>query len=381
MDNRIYFIAHYDIARSSIFRRRVSGAAVSKVDYIVGCLRKMGYSIVLLSIAGSATHELLPEQDLCIEEGYCIKARKAYPRRSFRSFAGDSYNIKLFLRKHLSKLSYKDIVICYHATDCIESLVSLKRKYNFKLILEVEEVYSDVAQSEKLRLRENSAFDAADAFLLATELLVSRVNPGLTKPCVVCSGVYRTSVQVAKKREDRLIHVVYAGTLDPRKGGAAAAAAAAFLDERYAMHILGDGSSSEVAAILSAVADANAKTRGCRIVYEGYKSGIEFTEFIQSCHIGLSPQNPNAAFNSTSFPSKVFMYLSNGLEVVSVDLPVFSDDLRGMLTLVSGNDPAILAAGVERAAASASERGDVAARMRALDEGFSRQLEELLERL
>lgn len=103
--------------------------------------------------------------------------------------------------------------------------------------------------------------------------------------------------------------------------------------------------------IKAAVKEANASSRGCRIVYEGFKTGREFDEFVQSCHIGLSPQNPSAEFNTTSFPSKVFMYLSNGLRVVSVDLPVFEGDLREALTLCPSNSPEDLACAIRSAAA------------------------------
>ena len=47
--------------------------------------------------------------------------------------------------------------------------------------------------------------------------------------------------------------------------------------------------------------------------------------FIQKCDIGLSSQNPDGQYNTTSFPSKVLMYLSNGLSVVSIDIPVLRD--------------------------------------------------------
>lgn len=35
----------------------------------------------------------------------------------------------------------------------------------------------------------------------------------------------------------------------------------------------------------------------------------------------MSTQDPSAAFNSTSFPSKILVYLANGLKVVSIRIP------------------------------------------------------------
>ena len=57
------------------------------------------------------------------------------------------------------------------------------------------------------------------------------------------------------------------------------------------------------------------------VIYDGLLSGEEYIRFIQSCDIGLSTQNPDAAFNATSFPSKILSYLSNGLRVVSIRIP------------------------------------------------------------
>ena len=46
-------------------------------------------------------------------------------------------------------------------------------------------------------------------------------------------------------------------------------------------------------------------------------------------HIGLSTQPIDAGFNTTSFPSKVLMYMSNGLRVVSVRIPAIETSSVG----------------------------------------------------
>jgi hypothetical protein len=57
------------------------------------------------------------------------------------------------------------------------------------------------------------------------------------------------------------------------------------------------------------------------VTYDGVLLGEEYTGFLQSCHIGLSTQDPCASFNATSFPSKILSYMSNGLRVVSIRIP------------------------------------------------------------
>ena len=40
-------------------------------------------------------------------------------------------------------------------------------------------------------------------------------------------------------------------------------------------------------------------------------------------------QNPNAKFNDTSFPSKILTYLTNGLRVVSINIPAIEQSKIG----------------------------------------------------
>ena len=50
---------------------------------------------------------------------------------------------------------------------------------------------------------------------------------------------------------------------------------------------------------------------------------------MQKCHIGLSTQIPEGEYNDTSFPSKVLTYMSNGLSVVSIKIPVLLNSAVG----------------------------------------------------
>ena len=77
------------------------------------------------------------------------------------------------------------------------------------------------------------------------------------------------------------------------------------------------------------IIDDISKKTEAKITYDGLLSGDEFTSFIQSCDIGFSTQNPDAAFNSTSFPSKILTYMVNGLRVVSVRIPAIEKSAVG----------------------------------------------------
>lgn len=351
----IYYLGHNNALSVTGEERVVSLAAVTKMDYIAGVLNKLGRHVSFISMAGPVHGSAPKGGTFELSDGASLTLWPALPKGSKLNGLVNYIGLRRHTEEFLDSLGPEDTVVCYHSLEFCGLLPRAKRRAGFRLVLEVEELYSDVTGRSADLEREQRSFSAADAFIIPTRLLAEKVGVG-DRPYVLCSGVYESAPRVAERRHDGLIHVVYAGTLDLRKGGAAAAAAAAaFLDDRYAVHILGGGNSEQVAAIERAVEEARTLGRGCRVVYEGLRSGREFDAFVQGCHIGLSSQNPTASFNESSFPSKVFMYLSNGLDVVSVDLPVFEGGLGDFLTLCPDNAPETLAAAIESAAQTRKE--------------------------
>lgn len=221
----------------------------------------------------------------------------------------------------LAKVESHSVVVVYHSVSLSKVVILLKKIKHCKVILQVEEIYGDVENDSKMRERETKAFKVADAFIFPTEALSQKINLK-RKAYAIVHGNYNISPLDGKKFEDGKIHCVYAGTFDMVKGGAIKAIEASkFLDENYVIHILGFGTTKEINQIKEQISLTKQKAR-CRILFEGLKTGDDFVKFIQKCDIGLSTQNPNGAYNATSFPSKVLMYLSNGLKVVSIDIPV-----------------------------------------------------------
>lgn len=371
---KIYYLSHYNDPAVTGEDRVVSLAAKTKMDYICDVLLRLGFEVNIVSMAPPAGSSRCPGGTFALRDGVSLTLFPVLPKGSKVNGAANALRLRSNVSRFLRGLAPDDTVLCYHSLLFCGLLQKAKAKAGFRLVLEVEELYSDVTGKSADRRREEELFRHCDAFVFPTEMLAGAVGTA-GRPYAICSGIYQMNERVARKRDDGRIHVVYAGTLDPRKGGAAAAVAAgAFLDARYALHILGGGSDEWVSMIRDAVAEANEKGQGCEVTYEGLKSGCEFDAFVQSCHIGLSPQNPDAEFNATSFPSKVFMYLSNGLSVVSVDLPVFTGEIREALTLCPDNAPETLARAIE----AADSRMGAEALLDKLDNEFGESLDSLL---
>ena len=116
----------------------------------------------------------------------------------------------------------------------------------------------------------------------------------------------------------------------------------------------------------------------CKVTYDGLKSGDEYIKFIQSCHIGLSTQNPNASFNDTSFPSKVLSYMANGLRVVSVKIKVLeTSSINDFLYYYQGEDPQKIAKAIM--SVSVKDNYDSRSVIYKLDNAFSEKLRMLFK--
>lgn len=321
MEKKITYIGFYDFPDSSV-KRNYAVSAADKMKYIIGAFVRAGIKVEVISASGAIG------RDFRIYKGE-VKERDGYSVRLFPTFSGLSFPIrKARVLWHLIclfcylvfKVKKNGSVIVYHSLAYYKTIIWAKRIKRFRLILEVEEIYQDVScNSKSLRKIEYRMFDIADAYTFSTELLDQKLNAS-GKPCVINYGTYLSEPQIAERFDDGRIHVVYAGTFDPRKGGVSAAVAAAeYLPANYHLHILGFGSVTETDTVKELVAATQAKTEAT-VTFDGMLRGREYTEFLQKCHIGLSTQNPDAAFNATSFPSKVLSYMSNGLSVVSIDI-------------------------------------------------------------
>ena len=216
-------------------------------------------------------------------------------------------------------------------------------------------------------------FELADAYIFSSTQLEKRINTK-QKKYAICLGTYQVEPDRGIRFHDGKIHVVYAGTFDPRKGGAIAAAGE-FLPENYHIHIIGFGSEKDKKYLLNKIEEVSKKSK-CTVTYDGLKSGEEYIRFIQSCDIGLSTQNPDAAFNETSFPSKVLSYLANGLRVVSIRIRALEQSaVNDLLFYYDENSPQAIAEAVKRI--NPETVYDSRKRIADLSENFVREIEAL----
>lgn len=321
---KIFYMAYYNSTNSSE-RRNAVLSSVNKMNYICEALENNGYNTEIVSASGATEKKFCKSKKVKLTDKTTLKLFSSLPRLNRIVSVIDRVILKTKLFLYMIKNTNKDsIVMVYHSLGYMSLVKRLKKLKGFKLIIEAEEIYGDVIGDEKTSQKEYDFFKIADAFIFPTELLSEKVNTE-KNPEVIIYGTYHIEKELPKLFSDGKIHCVYAGTLDPRKGGAIASAESAlFLNENYHIHILGFGNEKEKAEMLNTIDNISKKSKA-DITYDGLLSGKEYIKFIQSCDIGLSTQNPNAKFNDTSFPSKILSYMANGLRVVSVRIPVVEE--------------------------------------------------------
>lgn len=321
---KIFYMAYYNSTNSSE-RRNAVLSSVNKMNYICEALENNGYNTEIVSASGTTEKKFCKSKKVKLTDKTTLKLFSSLPRLNRIVSVIDRVILKTKLFLYMIKNTNKDsIVMVYHSLGYMSLVKRLKKLKGFKLIIEAEEIYGDVIGDEKTSQNEYDFFKIADGFIFPTELLSEKVNTE-KKPEVIIYGTYHIEKEMPKLFSDGKIHCAYAGTLDPRKGGAIASAESAlFLNENYHIHILGFGNEKEKAEMLNTI-DSISKKSKAKITYDGLLSGEEYIKFIQSCDIGLSTQNPNGKYNDTSFPSKILSYMANGLRVVSVRIPVVEE--------------------------------------------------------
>lgn len=318
MANKIYYLIHFDNKTN----RNVTPSAITKGKYVASALASCSSEVEIVSLA-YPTKDSQDEVYYQVSENViCHLFKGKYSNnRIIRYLNHKLYDKKI--RKYLKqKVKKDDIVVVYHSLANMKLVKYIKKNITDKIVYEVEEIYGDVINDEKAKIKELKAFKNASSYIFSNDYLNSIIN---TKqlPYVTCYGTYEIPTLYKEAFNDNLIHCLYAGTLDRQKQGAAIAInTARYLPNNYIIHILGFGTSQDLSYTKNLIDEINKQYGVTKVIYEGVKLNEEYLKFIQKCQIGLSTQNMDASFNDTSFPSKILSYMSNGLEVVSANIGV-----------------------------------------------------------
>lgn len=319
MNKEIKYVGFYDTYENSQENREYTLSATNKMDYISATLNKLGYKILIVSPSWTKNKQFHKGKIIKLYDDISLKLFSTLPwGNKIQKALSLIYGDLLLFFYLITKVNRNETILVYHSL-WLRSIVRFAKKIKkFKVILEVEEIYQDVVSCSKYtRKEEYKNFVSANGYILSTTLLINKLNIA-NKPYIIVNGTYQVVDDQKCKFNDGMIHVVYAGTFDSRKGGGVAAVAAAeYLPKNYHLHIIGFGSKEDTNDLLIKIQEISKKSEAI-ITYDGLLSGEDYIRFLQKCDIGLSTQIPSAGYNDTSFPSKILSYMSNGLRVVTV---------------------------------------------------------------
>lgn len=355
-------------------------AAINKMNYIAESLVKIGYNVDIISPSWYINDEgkLTSKKYIKIANNIDLIQAPSYKTKNRYTGYLKSKLSQLWLFLYLLKNTKKnEQVIVYHSLALMWSIKLLIKIKKLKLILEVEEVYSDVIKAKnKLRKVESEFISIADKYISPTELLNETINKN-NKKNIIIYGTYKVEFDIKKSFNDNKIHIVYAGTFEFSKGVLKVIDVAKYLDKKYHIHIIGFGNQEEIKKIKDTIYNISTET-SCMVTYDGLFSGEEYIKFLQRCHIGISPQNVDALYNKTSFPSKVLSYLSNGLRVVSIGIEsIKKSEVKNLIYFYDIDNEIEIAKKIK--SINFNEEYDSRRYINVLDEKFKINLKKLLE--
>ena len=323
---RVHYIAQYanceDVGRGYLF----SPGGISKMNYFLYSLSQLHVQTCVFSLCRhrqkglkSRRHGKTPF-DQPVTYACSLNLNVRLSGLIANAFA----QIQLFFYL-LSLSAENDTVLFYHERFYAPVFKIIQKIKKLNIICDIEELYTvhaqyvpKVIEHEKIYLR------SFDKYIVATSELISAI--GIKgKPCVVCNGVYAPILAGKLPKGTSYVQILYAGTFDKTKGGVYAAISAfKCLDTKFRLIVCGWGNHEEVSLVQSMAHEVNTEKGEEQITYRGFvpNTSQEYRNLLLSSHIGLSTQNPDGDYNTTSFPSKIFEYMRYGLIVVSTPLKV-----------------------------------------------------------
>lgn len=312
----IFYAAYYSTKDSG---RVKNYAGEDKIDYICHVLNNIGEDVLILSNAKTTKREYAKREIIHLFSHTQLLYFASLPMINKPIHALDVlWGYLQLIVFVIFKVKKDDTVLVYHSLGYRGLWGFLKRIKKLNYILEVEELYQTFkATVSGYKKHENEVFKYPDAFLFSNIFLEEKINNN-KKPFAIINGIYQSN-DFVKKQRNKTIRVVYAGSLEKQKGVDFIIKTASYLPKEYELHIIGFGSNNDIDRVKSLIQNCTTENNA-NITYDGVFKGQEYLSFLQSCDIGICIQDEKDDFNKYEYPSKIFSYLSNGLQVVANNL-------------------------------------------------------------
>lgn len=257
---------------------------------------------------------------------------------------------------------------------------ALKKVFRKKYILQIEDVYSALSPAgNTYEKKEWDYFEMANGYLCVNTLIRDKIHN--SAPKIISHGRYAVSGVIESKISTRC-RLVYAGVIEQvRKGAFLAVETMNYLPENYELVILGFGNEKDICDLKKAIKNINDEKGWCCIRYLGYMAGEEYLRELQKCSIALSTHmydDTNMKSADYTFPSKLLVYLGNGLHIVAQDLRCLREsEINEYITYYDRPVPQAVAKAIT--AIDTQKEYDSRKKIKELDREFCRGIQNLFE--
>uniref|UniRef100_A0A7C3J6V5 Glycosyl transferase family 1 domain-containing protein n=1 Tax=candidate division WOR-3 bacterium TaxID=2052148 RepID=A0A7C3J6V5_UNCW3 len=374
----IKFICFFENPENNTQNRLISLASINKIKYLNSALIGVNFTTEIVSLSWTINSKGYYKGKLAkISDGTFLKTFNSFGSKTkvVRIFSYTFSLLQLFFYL-LKNTKRNDKILVYHSIILSVPIIILKSIKKIKLILEVEEIYSDVWKERKLfTILEKKLIQSADSYIFSTHTLVDKINN--IKPYIISYGELKHNKQKVEKYKDK-IHLVFAGSFDPIIGVLESINVAKYLDKTYHLHIIGFGKQKETENVLNLINEVN-RNSSCQVTYDGCLKGDDYIEFIQRCHIGLSTISKRKGFIDSVFPSKILSYLCNNLYVVSSDLKsVVESPFSHLIKFYNEDNPESIAKAIKEIKIDENYDKFLEEEIKKIDEKFKKDLLNLI---
>lgn len=340
----IFYLGFY-AQESDPIKRFCNVAAIRKMDYTRHALSAFGFHVNLISLGWvtDSMHILRPKK-VNLDEDTTLFLAPGFILKGFLSAQVNAFIAKVwFVVCCLIKIPRGAKVMVYHSPKLYGVLNAIKRFKKISYVLEIGEIYGDVWDiSDKEAEAEKKLINLCDYFIPVSKELFYQLG---SRAAFLMHGSYRMQLRDKKWLTNSATKkILYAGSIDKTKAGAfTAAEIMMYLPGNYRMYIAGYGSAEELVTLNKRIAEINSEKGESRVTYIGNLKEAEMNHWMNECQIAINPQNPGP-YMHTAFPSKVLVYLSYMLNVVSTSIESVRDsEIAQLLHFVEGNNPEIFA--------------------------------------
>lgn len=382
-ENNLYYIGYYNGDKSAKRKNCLSNIAGSmKMDFIIKALKNIEVSVEVVSITIPPDQGWYPIERVRIDENEEYYFLPVLRINIFgRTLYANKVSVIFLFLWGLKNLRKNDIVIVYHALPLYPVVGWLKKIFNFRLIIQIEEIYSLSNNRHNVRRKikkEEAAIAIGDGYLFVNDVLPQKY--AMSKPFAVSYGNYtvfneRKNNTVATSN----IGIVYTGIINEERGVFRIISAMDFLTDNYSLHILGFGEKANLEKMHRIIANVNTKAGFEKVKFYGTRTGEEYTKFLSGFQIGVSLMDSSEDVSTTAFPSKILAYLGHSLFVVSSKNKCIMESKVKDLLYFCDDDPNSIANTI--LSIDFTKPNYAAEKLRLLEKTFQNDLEKVVDKV